>query len=383
MYLYKSFKFELRPNLFQRQKMKQFCGSTRFIMNHALACYEHLKENNRYLRFDAQDAGKLLDTWEKSFPWLANCPRQILQEALKDLEQAFKNFHKCGFGYPKFKKKGIKESFRIKEDFSIDEVNNRIYLPVLNWIKYRNSRRISGTIKSITVLFKNQKFFISILTSTAHTLPEQKIGNAIGVDLGIARFATLSNGTVYTPLNIYKKYRKKFVALSKRLKNKQDFSKNRQKLKLKIAKIHSKIGNCRKDFLHKVSTDLTNKYSPIYVENLKIGKMVQSDKKMIKTNQKTLPNKKELNSAIMDQAWYEFRKMLQYKSSWKGNKTIVVSAVNTSRTCPACGNISIFNRKTRSFFECDNCGYKNHADVVGAINVLARGQALTHGLYLN
>lgn len=382
MNLYKFFKFELCPDTDQKQKIKQFCGSTRFIMNHALVWHEQLRENSRNLRFNAQDAIKLLSIWEKSFSWLANCPPQILQEALKDLERSFKKFYKYGFGYPNFKKKGIKESFRIKEDFSIDEFNNRIYLPMLGWIKYRNDRKISGTVKSITVFFKNQRVFISILTSNNHISSIKKEGNPIGTDLGIARFDTFSNNTMCTPLNIYKKSREKFISLNTRLKNKRNFSKNRQKLKTVDG--YAKNWNCYKDVLRKVSTDLSNKYySPIYIKNLKIGNMAQSGQIILKTNQKNLSNKKELNNAIMDQAWHEFRKILGYKLLWKGGDTIAGSAVNTGKKCSVCRSISILNSKIRSQFECSHCGYRNYENSVGAMNILLRDKAMSRRQYVN
>lgn len=300
---------------------------------------------------------------------------------MKDLERSFQKFYKYGFGYPNFKKKGIKESFRIKKDFSIDEFNNRIYLPRLGWIKYRNSQKISGTVKSITVFFKNQRFFISILTSNNHISSIKKGGNPIGTDLGIARFDTFSNNTICIPLNIYKKFRKKSISLNTRLKNKRNFSKNRQKLK--TVESYAKNWNCYKDSLHKVSTNLSDKYSPIYIKNLKIGNMAESGQIILKTNQKILSNKKEFNDAIMDQAWCEFREILGYKLLWKGGDTIAVFAVNTSKKCSVCRSISILNSKIRSQFECSHCGYRNYEDSVGAINILLRDQAMSRRQYVN
>lgn len=308
MYLYKSFKFELYPDANQKQKIKQFCGLTRFIMNHA-SVWEQLRENSRNLRFNAQDAIKLLAILEKSSSWLANCPPQILQEVLKDLEKSFKKFYKYGC-YPNFKKKGTKDSFRIKEDFSIDEFNNRIYLPILGWIKYRNDRKISGTVKNVNLFFKNQRFFISILTSNNHIYSMKKEDNFIG-------------------------------------------------------------------------TDLSDKYSPIYIKNLKIGDIAQSVQIIFKTNQKILPNKKELNNAIMDQTWREFRKILRYKLLWQEGNTIVVSTVNTSRKCPICRNISILNCKIRNQFESYYCIYKNQVDIVSTINIVSRDQVISRRQYVN
>jgi len=135
--------------------------------------------------------------------------------------------------------------------------------------------------------------------------------------------------------------------------------------------------------LHKVSTNLSDKYSPIYIKNLKIGNIAQSGQIIFKTNQKNLSNKKELNNVIKDQAWRKFREILGYKLLWKGGDTIAVSAVNTSKKCSVCRSISILNSKIRSQFECSHCGYRNYEDSVSAMNILLRDQAMSRRQYVN
>ncbi|MCQ9329527.1 RNA-guided endonuclease InsQ/TnpB family protein [Pelistega suis] len=373
MMIYKSFKFELILNNEQIRFLRKNFGCVRFISNNALAWHNKCRESGSKLRFDSRDAIRELESWKKEFPWLNEYQPQIIKEAIRDLETAFKHYYAKRLAYPRFKAKGVKDSFRVTEGFKVEQQNNRCYLPEIGWIRYINSREIKGTIRSITISYKSKKFFISILAlleakSVNH--PEREVG----IDLGIAQFATLSNGVIYTPLSVYKKYRIYAQKLEKQLKNKQLYSNNREKLKDKLAKLHSKMANCRKDFLHKLSDKLTKRYRQIYVEDLKINRMATSGNLLSK--KELVDNKKELNKSIMDQAWYEFRRQLEYKSNWRGGKSIKVSSVNTSKECPICHFISSENRPYRGLFKCVRCHYSNNADIVGALNVLARGRIL-------
>lgn len=286
----------------------------------------------------------------------------MLQQSLKDLEKAFRNFFAKRSSFPRFKRKGVKESFRFPQAFKIEQHNNRIYLPKIGWVRYRNSRNIIGKVKNITVSQKCGKWFASIQIEYEIETPKPN-GGEIGIDMGIVRFATLSNGQYFEPINSFKTHKGKLAKLQRRFKNKTKFSKNWQKLKAKIAKLHHRIANIRKDHLHKISNTISKSHAIVYVEDLQISKMSESD----------ISN---LNCAILDQSWYEFRRQLDYKLAWNGKYLISVPPQNTSRCCPACGYTAKENRLTQADFECAECGYQNNADVVGAINILRRGQEL-------
>lgn len=286
----------------------------------------------------------------------------MLQQSLKDLEKAFRNFFAKRSSFPRFKRKGVKESFRFPQAFKIEQHNNRIYLPKIGWVRYRNSRNIIGKVKNITVSQKCGKWFASIQIEYEIETPKPN-GGEIGIDMGIVRFATLSNGQYFEPINSFKTHKGKLAKLQRRFKNKTKFSKNWQKLKAKIAKLHHRIANIRKDHLHKISNTISKSHAIVYVEDLQISKMSESD----------ISN---LNCAILDQSWYEFRRQLDYKLAWNGKYLISVPPQNTSRCCPACGYTAKENRLTQADFECAECGYQNNADVVGAINILRRGQEI-------
>lgn len=153
-----------------------------------------------------------------------------------------------------------------------------------------------------------------------------------------------------------------------------------QKLKAKIAKLHHKISNIRKNYLHQISSKISKNHAIVYVEDLKVANMSKSASRAGNTEQnghrKNVKQKSGLNRAILDQAWGEFRRQLDYKLLWNGGFLFAVPPQNTSRTCPNCGHMAKDNRKTQAEFKCVQCGYENNADVVGAINVLKRGQAL-------
>ncbi|WP_348534022.1 transposase [Histophilus somni] len=375
MLLRKAFKFEISPNGEQIRKIKQFCGCSRFVFNKALAWQNEQYELDNNHKFRYSKIANLLPQWKKELVWLKECHSQVLQQSLKDLESAFKNFFQQRADFPKFKKKGIKESFRFPQGCKIEQENGRLYLPKIGWVRYRNSREIVGEVKNVTVSQKCGRFFVSIQTEFEHEIPMHK-GGEIGIDMGIARFATLSNGEFFEPINAFKTYKGKLAKLQKQLKNKVKFSKNWQKLKEKIGKLHHKIANCRKDFLHKISTQISKNHAMIYVEDLQVANMSKSAKGTVEAHGKNVKQKSGLNRSIRDQSWFEFRRQLDYKTQWLGGFLVAVPAQNTSRTCPCCGHIAKENRETQAHFECVECGYTENADVVGAMNVFTRGQAI-------
>nr|DAX26388.1 MAG TPA: endonuclease [Caudoviricetes sp.] len=375
MKLHKAFKFELIPNGEQIRKMKQFCGCSRFVLNRALAYQNEQYEADKSFRFSYVKMSSLLPEWKRELPWLKDCNAQVLQQSLKDLESSFRNFFAKRADFPKFKRKGDKDSFRFPQGCKLEQHNNRIYLPKIGWVRYRNSRDVIGETKNVTVSHKCGKWYVSIQTEFEHDPPTPK-GGEIGIDMGIVRFATLSTGEYFEPLNAFKTYKGKLTKLQKRLKNKTKGSNNWLKLKAKIAKLHHKIANCRKDYLHKISNKISKNHAIVYVEDLKVANMSKSARGTLEEPGKNVKQKSGLNRAILDQAWYEFRRQLTYKLAWNGGYLIAVPPQNTSRTCPCCGHTAKENRRTQAVFECIDCGYTENADLVGAINVLNRGQVI-------
>ena len=375
MRILKAFKFELMPNGEQIRKMKQFCGCSRFVFNRALAYHNEQYEADKSFKFSYVDIANLLPEWKKELPWLKDCHSQVLQQSLKDLEAGFKNFFSKRSDFPKFKHKGEKDSFRFPQGCNLEQQNNRIYLPKIGWVRYRNSRDVVGQIKNVTVSQKCGKWYVSIQTEFEMETPKPK-GGEIGIDMGIVRFATLSNGEYFEPINAFKTYKGKLAKLQKRLKNKVKGSNNWLKLKAKIAKLHHRISNIRKNYLHQISSKISKNHAIVYVEDLQVSNMSKTAKGNTEQHGKNVKQKSGLNRAILDQSWFEFRRQLTYKLAWNGGFLVAVPPQNTSRCCPSCGHTAKENRQTQANFECVECGYTENADVVGAINILNRGQAI-------
>ena len=322
---------------------------------------------------------KRLTAWRNGSetPWLKDAPVHPLQQTLKDLEKAYKNFFAKRAAFPRFKKKGMGDSFRYPDpkQIKLDQTNGRIFLPKLGWLRYRNSREALGELRNATVSQSGGKWFVSVQTrrEVAQLTPQ---GGIVGIDMGIARFATLSNGSHFDPLNSFKRHQQRLKRYQRRLAKKVKFSQNWKKAKAKVTQVHIDIGNARKDYLHKASTFISQNHAIVCIEDLQVRNMSKSAAGTTENPGRNVRAKSGLNKAILDQGWFEFRRQLDYKLAWRGGYLIAVLPQNTSRTCPACGHISGENRKTQAQFECIECGYENHADVVGAINVLERGQRL-------
>jgi len=196
---------------------------------------------------------------------------------------------------------------------------------------------------------------------------------AIGIDVGIARFAIMSDGSFIAPLCSFKKHEQRLAKYQRRMSRKTKFSKNWHKAKCKVQKAHIQIANARKDFLHKKTSALSQNHAMIVIEDLQVRNMSQSAAGSADKPGKNVAAKSGLNKAILDQGWFEFRRQLDYKLDWNGGMLVAVPAQYTSQTCPCCGHVAKENRQTQAKFECVECGYANNADVVGAMNILARG----------
>ncbi len=374
-----AYRYELMPNGDQLRDMLRFSGSCRFVYNKALTLQkENHAAGNKFIGYVAMAAK--LPVWkrEAETAWLKETPSQALQHALKDLEKAFKGFFEKRTGFPRFKKKGSGDSFRYPEpkQIKLDQSHSRILLPKLGWLRYRNCRQALGQVRNVTVSQSGGKWFIAIQTQRELEQPSPTTTTAIGIDVGIARFATLSDGSYIAPLNSFKTHQQRLARYQRRMSRKQKFSNNWKKAKGKVQKIHAAIANARKDFLHKTSTTISQNHALVCIEDLQVKNMSQSAKGNREQHGKRVRQKSGLNRSILDQGWGEFRRQLGYKVQWNGGLLLAVPPQHTSQTCPACGHVSKENRQTQAKFLCVDCDYENHADVVGAINVLERGYRL-------
>jgi len=371
-----AFKFELMPNGEQQRQMRRFAGACRFVFNKALALQQDRhKAGEKKLGYAA--LCKSLTDWksEAQTLWLTETPSQPLQQSLKNLERAFKNFFEKRADFPRFKKKGVSDSFRYPQGFKLDQGNSRVFLPKLGWLRYRKSREVLGEVKNVTVSQSCGKWFVSIQTEREDDGQIPK-GAAVGIDMGIARFATLSDGSYLEPLNSFKQHQQRLARYQRAMSRKVQFSKNWTKAKARVQRIHNRIANVRKDFVHKASTKISQNHAMVAIEDLQIRNMSKSARGTSDQPGKKVKQKSGLNRSILDQGWGEFRRQLEYKTQWRGGFVIAVPAQYTSQECPCCHHVSQDNRHTQAQFVCVECGFEENADLIGAINILARGHSV-------
>ena len=373
-----AYKFQLRPTVEQESLMRRFAGCCRFLWNKALALEkEYYETEGKRLGYNSL-AGLLRD-WKKEddTSFLSEAHSQILQQSLKDLDRAYKNFFAKRASFPRFKKKGLHDSFRYPQGFKLDENNSRIYFPKIGWIRYRKSRNIEGLPKQMTASLSAGKWYVSIQTEREVPDPVHPSQSSLGIDMGIARFATFSDGNSVKPLNSFRKHEKKLAALQRKLAKRIKFSANWQKLKKRIQRLHRKIADIRNDFLHKLTTTISKNHALVVIEDLKVRNMSRSASGTLNTHGKNVRAKAGLNKSILDQGWFEFRRQLAYKLAWLGGTLLVIPPQYTSQMCSHCGYVDKRNRPTQATFKCIACGFACNADHNAALNILAAGHAVS------
>ena len=372
-----AFKYELMPDGTQKRLMRRFAGCCRFTYNRALELQQERRSRGE-TRLGYTQLCREITAWRNAedTAWLAQAPVHPLQQAMKDLGRAYENFFEGRASFPRFRKRGRHDSFRYPDpkQITLDEANSRLFLPKLGWLRYRNSRTVLGAIRSVTVSRSCNRWYASIQTEREVCVPERQ-GTAVGVDVGIVRFATLSDGTVYAPLHSFKRHQE-------RLRRGADEPEPENETQPQLAqgqsartahlrsyrqrppRLLAQMLDCRqpesRDGVHRGSAR---------VQHGRVGKgygRESGDERRCQVG---------LNRAILDQGWSEFRRQLEYKQAWSGGWLIAVPPHNTSQTCPRCGLVAKENRPSQARFACVCCGLEDHADLVAATNIRRAGHA--------
>lgn len=375
------YSFRLNPKHTHLSHLNQALGANRFVWNKLLAMNLFRLENKQPILWYNEMAW-FITLWKQSdeFDFLNLAPSQSLQQTAKSLDRAFKdafNKNQPNKRIPNFKRLGKNEAgIKYPQGVLLDEGNSVIKLPKLGWVKYRNSRKTLGKIKNVTISRKAGNYTLSIQTEREVREQLHPSSTAVGIDMGVVQFATLSNGAVIAPKNSFKQLSEKLAVNQRRLKHKAKFSANWQKQQTKVRKLHTTIANVRNDFLHQTSTAISKNHAMIVMEDLKVTNMSKSSKRTLETPGKQVAQKSGLNRSILDQGWGEFRRQLEYKLSWQGGIMLFVPPAYTSQTCSTCGHIDKDNRKTQSEFACTACGHTDNADINAAKNILAKGHKI-------
>jgi len=371
MQLNRAYRYELSPNTKQKTLLAQHAGAARFTYNWGLALRIELYEKSKKST-NAIEQHKLLNSIKLSdFPWMYEVSKCAPQEALRDLDKAFKNFFR-GLkqnqknGFPRFKKRSYYDSFRLTGTIKIK--NKEIQLPRLGSIRLKENSKVKGKILSATVSRDADRWYVSITVEQHIEIPNQVIGEAVGVDVGLHCFAALSNKEKqFAPKPLEKKM-KRIKRLSKQHSRKTKGSKNRIKSALKLARQHRKIRNTRKDYLHKFSTKLAKTKSVIIIEDLDIRGMLRGSGK--------------LNRPIHDAGWGEFRRMLEYKTTWYGSKLVVAPRYYpSSKLCSKCDfKVNEMPLSIRDWC-CPSCQSQHDRDINAALNLLKFYTGSSPGIY--
>ena len=384
-----AFRFQLRsPRPAVQAQLRRIAGGLRWVWNRALA-----EQRERHARGEPYasyvDMAKWLTAWrnDPAAAWLAEGPIHPQQQALRRLDESYKRFFQAakagkaagrsGVKPPRFKRRGEEPGIRFPDpkQFALDAANGRIKCPKLGWLRLRLSQPVEGILRNVSLSQEGANWFCSIQVERPEVAPALGLRPSLGIDLGLAAFAATSEGELVAPLKALSKQQVRLRRYQRSVSRKVKGSANRKKAVGRLANLHRRIANQRSDWLHKLTTQLADAHPVIALEDLKIKNMSASAKGTLESPGKQVRQKAGLNRGILDAAWGEFRRQLDYKLQWRGGQLLLVDPAYTSRTCRVCGHEAAENRKTQSVFACVACGHTENADVHAAKNILARALA--------
>lgn len=369
----------LDPNNKQTTYFKKACGVARLAYNWALAEWQNQYQQDKNYRDECLAKGVQIDKTKlnnpsqfklrkqlnaikrQQFPFMMEVTKCSPQLAIMQLGDAFKRFFKGESSYPQFRKKGVNDRFSLSNDqfkLKLKKDKPHIQIPNLGLVRMTEHLRLNGKILSAKVFSKGGEWFVSIAVELSDIIkPLAKTGKEIGIDLGITDLATLSNGEKIQAPKPLKSKLNKLKRLSKQLSRKQKGSNNREKAKTKLSRLHYKISCIRKDFLHKLTTNLVKRFDVICLENLNIKGMVKNRK---------------LSRAINDLGFYELKRQLIYKANQWGKQVKEVDRFYpSSKTCSNCGfKVDELPLNVRNWI-CPNCNTTHDRDINASLNILA------------
>ncbi len=354
----KAVKVRTYPSDEQKESLSKAFGCARWFWNNSLSETNRLyKETGKGL--SQQEMNHRLPGLKKEFEWLAEPYGQVLQAVSLNLSRAFINFFDGRATFPNFKSKFGKQSIQYPQNVKLNDEG--LKLPKLGMIPAKIHRVLDGKLKTVTVsMTASGKYFASLLfDDDVPELVKSSDGKAVGIDLGLTHFAITSDGSKFDNPRVLKRRAKNLKRKQQKLSHNGKGSNTRKKAKRIVARVHERIANTRKDFLHKLSRKMVNENQVICVENLAVKNMVKNH---------------NLAKAISDASWGEFTGMLEYKAREEGKYYIEVDRFfPSSKTCSVCLNrVGRLPLNIRSW-QCQNCETKHDRDVNAAINIRDEG----------
>lgn len=365
----RTYKYRLYPNKKQQRYFTKCFGGTRFIYNQMLhnkkEIYEKYKDDPETLK---NIKPRIYTSYKHEHEWLKEVDNYALANAQIDLMTAYNRFYRGISKFPKFKsKKNRRNSYKTNnQGDNIRIENNKVNLPKIKFVRLKYHRPIKGKIRSCVIsMVSSGKYYISILTEE---IPDKhnKTDAIVGVDLGIKDFVVMTNNLgssikIKSPRFLIES-EKELVKQSRALSRKKTGGSNFHKARIKLSKIHEKIANQRKDFLHKLSCKITNENQVIVIESLKLSDIQKN---------------RMLSKAVSDASWYEFARQLEYKSKWKERRLVKADQwYPSSQTCSNCGNIEGKKPLNIRHWKCSDCGAIHDRDINASINLLKIGMAV-------
>ena len=359
-----TFEYRIYPNASQRKTIAQTFGCCRWVYNRALSIQkdEYKANKKKISKFDIM---KMIPAWKKEqeTSWLKEADSRALQESINDLEKAYKNFFRNPgkIGFPKFKSRRSRQSYRTTNVEILD--SKHIKLLKLGSVKARISRPVQGRILSATVKqTPSGKYFVTVCCTDVPLKESSPANTAVGVDVGIKSLLVCSDGQVFDNPKSTKKYEKKLAREQRKLSRKKKGSKNRNKQRIRVARIHEKIANSRNDNMHKATSKLTNENQVVCVEDL---------------NAKGMMSNHKLAKSVGDAAFGEIVRQIEYKCKLRaGHLQKVDRFYPSSKTCNSCGHVKDEMPLQVRKWKCPVCHTEHDRDINAAKNILAEGLRL-------
>jgi putative transposase len=345
-------------------QLSRTVGCCRFVWNRAVAL-----SRERYPGFKALCA--LLPSWKRELPWLAEVDSIALQQSLRNFDRAWQNYFQAPehFARPAFHRRFAHDAFRFVGAAAAKTKSDRVWVPKCGWVRFRASRKWVGRVSSVSISRVADRWYVSLQCTVEVAEPALREGPWLGIDVGIARYATLSDGSHCPAINALQGQRRRLAHLQRRVARKAKGSRRRKKAALRVARMHQKIANMRADHAHRVSTQLVKNHGRIRMEDLRLVNMMKSARGTVENPGKQVAAKRGLNRRLADQGLRMLRSFVEYKLQWSGGTFEAVPAHHTSQRCHACGHTARENRLSQARFLCVKCGHIDHADVNAAKNI--------------